>query len=504
MSNEKETRLKKLNKIISQNINPYPASVRKTHAIKEALDNFDQLCKNETKIILVGRLRSIRLHGGSCFCHIESEKEKIQLFFKKDILLNHAPFDYDFLVNLIDVGDFIEVNGTLFLTKREEKTLLINNFKLISKAIRPLPEKWHGIQDEEDKLRKRYLDILFNPEVREMIEKKARFWNTIRNFLIQKGFLEVETPVLETVTGGADARPFITHHNALDIEVYLRISMGELWQKRLMVAGFEKTFEIGRQFRNEGMDAEHLQDYTQMEFYWAYADYKNGMELVEELFKYVAQETFNTLQFKINEFDIDLNKKWEIYDYRETVKKYTGIDVLQTNIEEIEVKLKELHIKYDKQGFNITRAIDNLWKYCRKKIAGPGFLIGVPVSISPLAKRDDQNLEITQRFQPIIAGTELGNGYSELNDPIDQAQRFKEQQKLKKAGDEEAQMYDYDFVEAMEYGMPPVCGFGMSERVFAFLINKSMRECQIFPLMKPKNLEKFKLKNHIESLIENA
>ena len=487
MSNEQEIRLERLNKIISQNINPYPASIKRTHTTKQSLDNFNQLSKDETKIILVGRLRSIRLHGGSCFAHLEDGYGKIQLFFRKDALLNNAPFDYDFLVNLIDIGDFVEVKGTLFLTKREEKTLLVNDFKLISKAIRPLPEKWHGIQDEEDKLRKRYLDILFNPEVREMIEKKARFWNTIRNFLIQKGFLEVETPVLETVTGGADARPFITHHNALDIEVYLRISMGELWQKRLMVAGFEKTFEIGRQFRNEGMDAEHLQDYTQMEFYWAYADYKNGMELVEELFKYVAQETFNTLQFKINEFDIDLNKKWEIYDYRETVKKYTGIDVLQTNIEEIEVKLKELHIKYDKQGFNITRAIDNLWKYCRKKIAGPGFLIGVPVSISPLAKRDDQNLEITQRFQPIVAGTELGNGYSELNDPIDQAQRFNEQQKLKEAGDEEAQMYDYDFVEALEYGMPPTCGFGMSERVFAFLMNKSMRECQIFPLMKLKN-----------------
>jgi lysyl-tRNA synthetase class 2 len=307
--------------------------------------------------------------------------------------------------------------------------------------------------------------------------------------LIKKGFLEVETPVLETTTGGADARPFLTHHNALDIDVYLRISMGELWQKRLMIAGFEKTFEIGRQFRNEGMDAEHLQDYTQMEFYWAYADYKIGMELVEELFKNIAQEVFGTLKFKIGEFDIDLDKKWEIYDYRKTVQKYTGIDILKTNIKEIEAKLKELDIKYNTKGFNITRAIDNLWKFCRKKIAGPGFLIGAPVAISPLAKKDELNPEITQRFQPIVAGSELGNGYSELNDPIDQANRFKEQQKLKEAGDEEAQMYDYDFVEALKYGMPPTCGFGMSERVFAFLMNKSARECQIFPLMRFKKIE---------------
>ncbi|PKL72233.1 lysine--tRNA ligase [Candidatus Kuenenbacteria bacterium HGW-Kuenenbacteria-1] len=488
MSNEKETRLEKLNKIIAQNINPYPAIVKRTHVSKEALADFDQLSKNETKIFLVGRLRSIRLHGGSCFAHLEDGQEKIQLFFRKDTLSEAKQFNYDFLVNLIDIGDFVEVEGILFLTKREEKTLLVKSFKLISKSLRPLPEKWHGIQDEEEKLRKRYLDILFNPEVREMIEKKAKFWNAVRAFLINKNFLEVETPVLETITGGADARPFITHHNALNMDVYLRISMGELWQKRLMVAGFEKTFEIGRQFRNEGMDAEHLQDYTQMEFYWAYADYNDGMKLTEELFKYIAQETFNTLQFKIGKFDIDLNKKWEIYDYSETIKKYTNIDISKVNIKEIEKKLEELNIKYDKKGFNITRAIDNLWKYCRKNIAGPGFLINVPIVMEPLAKRIEKNSELVQRFQIILAGSELGKGYSELNDPIDQAERFADQQKLKDAGDDEAQMFDKDFVEAMEYGMPPICGFGMSERLFSFLMNKTSRECQIFPLMKLKNM----------------
>jgi len=335
-------------------------------------------------------------------------------------------------------------------------------------------------------LRKRYLDIIFNPEVKEMIQKRTVFWASMREFLIEKGFLEVETPVLETSPGGADARPFKTHHNALDMDVYLRISMGELWQKELMVAGFEKTFEIGRQFRNEGMDSEHLQDYTQMEFYWAYTDYEQGMKLVEEMYKYVAKKTFGTLKFKIRGFDIDLGKKWEKYDYQSTIAKYAGINIAEVSLSEMEKALGKLKIDYDKKGFNRARAMDSLWKYCRKKIGGPGFLINTPVEISPLAKRNEKNPETSQRFQIILAGSENGNGYSELNDPIDQAERFAEQQKLRDKGDQEAQMYDKDFVEALEHGMPPTCGFGLSERLFAFLMDKPMRDCQIFPLMKPK------------------
>ncbi|KKR46938.1 MAG: lysyl-tRNA synthetase [Parcubacteria group bacterium GW2011_GWC1_40_13] len=245
-------------------------------------------------------------------------------------------------------------------------------------------------------------------------------------------------------------------------------------------------FEIGRQFRNEGMDTEHLQDYTQMEFYWAYADYKDGMKLTEEMYKYVAEKTFGTLKFKIKDFDIDLGGKWVIYDYDEIIKNKTGIDVLNTNLEEIERKLRELEIDYSREGFNMNRGIDNLWKYCRKQIAGPGFLTGLPVEMSPLAKRDEANPRLTQKFHPIIAGSEIGNGYSELNDPIDQAERFAEQAKLREEGDEEAQMNDYEFVEALEYGMPPTCGFGVSERLFSFLMNKPARECQIFPLLKPR------------------
>ena len=304
----------------------------------------------------------------------------------------------------------------------------------------------------------------------------------------ERGFLEVETPVLEVTTGGADAKPFVTHHNALDLDLYLRISVGELWQKRLMVAGFEKTFEIGRQFRNEGMDAEHLQDYTQMEFYWAYADYKQGMKFVEELYKYIIKKTFSTLKFKIHGFNIDFSKKWEVYDYRTTINKYAKIDVFEASLAEMEKQLNKLSIEYDKKGFNKTRAIDNLLKYCRKNLQGPGFLINTPIDVSPLAKKNKNNSKLAQRFQVIVAGSEVGNGYSELNDPLDQAERFREQQKLREQGDQEAQMFDADFVEALEYGMPPTCGFGIGgERLFSFLMNKPIRETQIFPLMKPKS-----------------
>ncbi|OGF20948.1 hypothetical protein A2Y83_00820 [Candidatus Falkowbacteria bacterium RBG_13_39_14] len=529
MLTEKEVRSQKVNKMREMGINPYPAKANMTHSIKDALDNFDAFSSAGTGIILAGRIRGIRLHGKAIFSDIEDESGKLQIFLRQDEVdgnadewreLNfkrhsdpanageespgarHYPRDssaplalqndaaiispFQFFKEFFDMGDFIEVHGILFKTKQNANALQVRNFRMLAKALVSIPTDHFGIKDEEERLRKRYLDILANPEVKEMFYKKAKFWQSVREFLMEKGFLEVETPVLENTTGGADAKPFITRHNALDMDVYLRISMGELWQKRLMVAGYEKTFEIGRQFRNEGMDAEHLQDYTQMEFYWAYADYKMGMELVEEMFKYVIGSTFGTLQFKIRGFDVDLGKAWEVYDYRETVKKYTGVDISDANLKEIEKKLKELKIEYDKKGFNITRGIDNLWKYCRKQIGGPGFLINEPIAVSPLAKKDENNPRVVQRYHIIIAGSELANGYSELNDPKDQSERFAEQSRLREAGDEEAQMFDGEFVEALEYGMPPTTGLGFSERVFAFFMDKPMRDCQMFPLMKPR------------------
>jgi lysyl-tRNA synthetase class 2 len=357
---------------------------------------------------------------------------------------------------------------------------------MLTKSLRPLPEKWHGLQDEEERLRKRYRDILFNEEVKDMVLKRTKFWSSIRDFMIKKGFLEVETPILENVAGGAEARPFITHHNALDIDVFLRISP-ELWLKRLIVSGFPKVFEIGRIFRNEGMDSEHLQDYTQFEMYEAYRDYEYGMEFVKELYRHIAMETFGTLKFTIRDFEIDLGSEWEIYEYGETIKKMTGVDIDSASLEDIEEKLNNLKIDYDRKDMNLNRAIDTLWKYCRKKIGGPGFLVNVPVFMEPLAKRKRDNEKLVERFQVILAGSEMGKGFSELNDPLDQAGRFAEQKKLRDAGDEEAQMTDNDFVEALEYGMPPTFGFGISERLLSFLMNKPVRECQIFPLLRPKN-----------------
>jgi len=480
----RENRIKKLEELKQKGIDPYPAKSIRTHVTKEAVDNFEKLSVEETEITLSGRIRSIRTHGGIAFMNLEDESGRFQLFFKKDVV---GEDNYK-NIELLDIGDFIEVKGKLFLTKKQEKTLEVAEWKILTKSIRPIPEDWFGLKDEEQRLRKRYLDLLANPEIKEIFYKKSIFWNSMRNFFISKGFLEVETPILETTTGGADAKPFITHHNALDMDVYLRISAGELWQKRLLVAGFEKTFEIGRIFRNEGMDAEHLQDYTQMEVYWAYANHKDMMKLVEELYKYVIEKTFGKLQFKIRGFDVDFDQVWETYDFVEIIKKNTGVDILNTDLKEVESKIKELNIKYDKNGFNITRGIDNLWKYCRKDLPGPGFAINVPVEVSPLAKRDVDNSKLVQRFWPIIAGSELGNGFSELNDPLDQAERFFEQTKLREAGDEEAQMNDQDFVESLEYGMPPAAGFGVSERLFSFLMDKPIRECQIFPLVKPKSL----------------
>lgn len=481
----RENRIKKLKKLVSLGISPYPAEVKREENIGEVIKVFDEILKSEKRLSLVGRVMSIRGQGAIIFFDLFDGTGRIQALLKKGENVNEESFN---LFNeVVDIGDFLEVQGSFFLTNREEKTILLNEWRMVSKSLRPLPEKWHGLQDTEERLRRRYLDILFNPEVRNMFEKKAMFWQSTRNFLVDRGFLEVETPVLETTTGGADARPFETHHNALDMDVYLRISAGELWQKRLMVAGFPKVFEIGRIFRNEGMSAEHLQDYTQMEFYWAYADYKEGMKLTEELYKYVAEKTFGTLQFEIGEYNVDLSKEWKIFDYTGVIKEKTGIDVLDEDLEKIEDKLKELGVRFSKEGWNRTRAVDNLWKYVRKSIGGPGFLVNVPVFLEPLAKRHRDNDQLVERFQIIIAGSEVGKGYSELNDPIDQKIRFDEQQKMRDKGDEEAQMADYDFVEALEYGMPPTCGFGMSERVFAFLANKPVREAQAFPLMKPRD-----------------
>jgi len=319
--------------------------------------------------------------------------------------------------------------------------------------------------------------------MKQLFRLKAAFWKSIRDFLIREGFFEVETPYLETTTGGAEARPFQTHHHDFDMNVYLRISVGELWQKRLLAAGYEKTFEIGRIFRNEGSSPEHLQEFTNVEFYWAYADYKDGMKLTERLIQTIAEEVFGTTTFHTKGFDYDVAGDWPRIDYREEVLKQTGIDILTASEQEMTQKLEELGVDFE--GKNKERLMDSLWKYCRKHIAGPIFLVHHPKLVSPLSKAMPENPDLTERFQVIIAGAEVVNGFSELNDPVDQRQRFELQQQLIEKGDAEAMMPDWEFVEMLEHGMPPACGFGMGERLFAFFVDKPIRECQLFPLMKP-------------------
>jgi len=478
----RKVRIEKLNMLLAKGINPYPAKTAREYSLKEVVDSFEELSKKES-IVLVGRVMAVRGQGGLIFFNINDGTSLFQGLLKKDEMDAEV---FDLFVNTVDVGDFVEISGNLFVTKKGQQTLQVKTWKMLAKSLRPLPDKWDGLQDEEERLRRRYLDIMFNPEVKDLVLKRTKFWNAFREFLNSKDFMEVETPILQNTTGGAEAKPFITHHNALDMEVYMRISP-ELWLKRLMVAGFPKVFEIGRVFRNEGMDAEHLQDYSHLECYEAYSDYNKGMEFVQEMYRFVALKTFDTTKFNIKNFEIDLASKWEVYDYTETIKKMTGVDISTADLEEVEMKLKTLKVVYDRgDAFNLTRAIDNLWKYCRRQIAGPGFLVNVPVIMEPLAKRMESNPNLVERFQVILAGSEMGKGFSELNDPIDQMGRFMDQAKLREAGDDEAQMTDGEFVEALEYGMPPTFGLGFSERLFSFLANKPIRDCQIFPLLKPK------------------
>lgn len=486
-------RMRKIEELKKEGINPYPSYFDVKNISSKLQEKYKDLTKGErTKdsVSIAGRIISLRDIGKIAFCSVNDGYGNIQILFQEKQTSEKA---FSFFKKYIDAGDFVGVNGVIIRTERGELSVAVNDITLISKSIFPLPDKWYGIVDDEERLRKRYLDIISNPEVKERFIRKSKFWQIMRNFLLEKGFLEVETPVLENSAGGASATPFSTHHNALNTDVYLRISMGELWQKKLMVAGYPKTFEIGRQFRNEGMDAEHLQDYTQVEFYWGYANYEKGMELVEEMYKKIAKEVYGTTKFRVDNHSFDLNTKWKIIDYSTLIKKETGIDVFSAKSGEIEKVLKKLDQEYS-PNLDRSRLIDLLWKYCRKKITGPAFLTGQIVEVSPLAKRSQKDTRTVEQFQVILAGSEMGNGYSELNDPFDQEKRFEEQQKLKEAGDSEAQEHDKGFIEALKYGMPPTCGFGVSERLFAFLEGKPIRETVIFPLMKPEHLETKKKK----------
>ncbi len=476
-------RLKKLEELKKIGIDPYPASAKRTHLVSEALADFDDLIKKETSITLAGRIKAMRGHGKLIFGNLEDESGHIQFAIKADV----ADPQSMRVFGLLDLGDFVQIMGTCFTTQKGERTLLVRTAAILTKSLRALPEKYHGLKDFETRLRKRYLDLATNRETRQLFRSKSLFWQAMREFLLAEGFLEVQLPVLEQIPGGAEAEPFITHHNALDQDFYLRISL-ELPLKRLLVGGYEKVFEIGPIFRNEGIDAEHLQDYYQLEFYWAYADYEQLKDFLQRLYRSVIERAFGTLKIASGGHIVDWSMPWKTYDYYELFREHAGLDLSKCSDTDLKSKADSLGIQFEPAARR-GRLIDLIYKKTvRPKLVEPGFLVDPPVEIEPLAKRLPSDPRRVQRLQMMAYGTELGKGFSELNDPIDQRGRFEEQMKLREAGDKEAQMLDEDFVEALEYGMPPAAGFGVSERLFSKLVDKPMRETVFFPPMRREDV----------------
>jgi lysyl-tRNA synthetase class 2 len=479
----RDERLRKLEQLKQLGINPYPAQTTRTHRLAAVSEMFGEL---EGKIVTIaGRIVIIRKFGKIAFFVVRDQSGQLQLFLKSDGVapIQEANSQLGFeQLPLLDVGDFIEAQGTVIKTQTGEISLDVRNLRLLTKTLRPMPVSRDGFTNKEERLRRRYVDMNVNLEVRDRFVRRTNFWQATRNFLNTHEFLEINVPVLEHTTGGADANPFVTHMDALNQDFYLRISH-ELPLKRLIGAGFEKVYDIGPRFRNENYSDEHLPEHVAMEWYWAYADWHDGMRFMTEMYRFVLQETFGTLQFKIGAFDIDLSKEWEEWDYAETIQKRYGIDVYNCTLDEVKSALADNKLEVA-QTENKARGIDKLWKNIRKDVTGPVWLVNTPAFISPLSKKNPANSNTVERFQPVIAGTELGNGWSELNDPMDQLERFLEQQRMRDAGDDEAQMLDIDYVEMLEYGMPPACGWGYSERVFWVFEGVTAREGVPFPQLR--------------------
>lgn len=472
-------RLRKLAELKELGIDPYPAESHRTHGAGEVVAKFDEL-QGQT-VTVAGRITGLRKFGKLAFIVVRDQSGQVQLFLHAPDV---APLDASKGIvgmeqlPLLDTGDFVEATGEVIKTKTGEISVGVKTLRLLTKSLRPMPTE---LTDKEQRLRRRYIDMNVNPDVRERFVRRSKFWQATRDYLNQNGFIEINVPVLEHTTGGADANPFVTHMDALDQDFYLRISH-ELPLKRLLGAGFEKVYDIGPRFRNENYSDEHLPEHVATEFYWAYCDWQQGMAFLEGLMKHVLKETFGTLQFKLGNFEVDLEKEWEKWDYAETIKNRYGIDIYECSLEDVQKALKDNNLEVENAN-NKARGIDKLWKNIRKDVAGPIWLINTPLFISPLAKKNPDG-RTTQRFQAVIAGSELSNNFSELNDPIDQLDRFVEQQKMRDAGDEEAMMLDIDFVEMLEYGMPPACGFGFSERLFWVFEGVTAREGVPFPQLR--------------------
>lgn len=478
----RDERLRKLAELKELGVNPYPATAKRTVTNGEITPKFTELEGKE--VTVVGRIAGLRKFGKLAFIVLRDQTGDIQLFL-------HGPDVADLnaaegilgmkQLNLLDTGDFVQAKGEVIKTKTGEVSVGVKELRLLVKALRPMPTE---LTNKEERFRRRYVDMNVNPDVRERFVRRSKFWQATRDFLLGEGFIEVNIPVLEHTTGGADANPFVTHMDALDDQqFYLRISH-ELPLKRLIGAGFERVFDIGPRFRNENYSDEHLPEHVAMESYAAFQDYEDGMKLYERMIKHVAHETWGTLKFEnVNGFEIDLSGEWPRVEYADIMKREYEIDVFNPDLEQLKGILKKEGVELD-GDVNVNRALDNVWKLIRKRTVGPVWMIHEPVEISPLAKTLPSDPRVTQRFHPVIAGSELGNGFSELNDPIDQLNRFVEQQNLRDAGDDEAMMLDIDFVEMLEYGMPPACGWGNSERNFWFFEGVTAREGVPFPQLK--------------------
>jgi lysyl-tRNA synthetase class 2 len=493
MSDEREARLEKLATLRAEGIDPYPARSHRTHTAAETLAHFDELQEQGEPITLVGRLMLRREMGKSVFANIEDGSANIQIYFKRDTIGDEA-FQR---LKLIDLGDFLQVTGTLFTTKTGEKTLAVQRYELLSKSLTPLPAKGAGgdlkLTDPEVRHRKRYLDLLANREVEfPIFQARAKILSSMRQFLDARGFMEVETPILQPLYGGATARPFVTHHNTLDRDFYLRIAP-ELYLKRLIVGGFERVYEIGRSFRNEGMDREHNPEFSTMEFYQAYADFEEVMRQVEEMHAHITLAVCGTLQISYLGMDLDMTPPFQRMTLREAIAEYAGIDYDKYPERDAlaEAMRKKGHTVDPKLGRGklIDNLKDSITRGRNPKITGPTFLYDYPFDISPLAKRKPDDLNTTERFQLFAGGLEMGNAFSELNDPLDQRVRFEDQARQRAGGDDEAQVLDEDYIEALEVGMPPTGGWGGGiEKLTMLLTNQeTIREVILFPALREQH-----------------
>lgn len=483
----RDERLRKLNELQQLGVNSYPATSKRTHTTKQVVDEFDQL--ENTEVTVVGRVLGIRKFGQLAFIVLKDMSGQVQLFMKKDTVepLNAAESQLGMSeLPLLDTGDFIQATGPVIRTKTGEISVDVRTLRLLTKSLRPMPNAIDGFTNKEERMRRRYVDMNVNEDVRERFVRRSRFWQATRDTLRDEGFLEINIPVLESIAGGADANPFVTHMDALDQDFYLRISH-ELPLKRLLVGGYEKVFDIGARFRNENYSEEHLPEHIAMEWYWAYADWEKGMEFTERLMRRIVDETWGTRKFTLSDGkEVDFGQDGEHFgriSFVDVLKGQYGIDVFESSMEDIQKALKDNKLEVEKAD-NRQRSLDKLWKKHRKTLAGPMFLVDMPTFMQPLAKVQRNNPELTEQFNLVFGGSEMCKAFSELNDPVDQFNRFNEQQAMRDAGDDEAQMMDIDYVEALEYAMPPACGFGFSERVFWSLEGVTAREGVPFPQLR--------------------